>query len=337
LASTDILEAVEVLRRGGLVAFPTETVYGLGADATNPRAVARIFEVKGRPRTHPVIVHLAEGTAIKEWAADIPTDAWALAEAFWPGPLTLILPRSNRVPDAVTGGTGTVGLRVPNQPLALDLLEAFGGGIAAPSANRFGRVSPTTAAHVRADLGTDVGLILDGGPCAVGVESTIVDLSQGRPRVLRLGGLSVEELGDALGHRVEVTGVAAGEASGVLSGVPVAASPVAVPAPGTLPSHYAPEARVEVVPAESVSGRAATLLGEGRRVGLLAPRRIDGRPAGVDALPPAGGAQAYAKCLYQRLREADRRGLDVLLAVPPPEQGIGAAVADRLRRAAADR
>jgi L-threonylcarbamoyladenylate synthase len=344
LASLDIIEAVEVLRRGGLVAFPTETVYGLGAAATNPRAVARIFEVKGRPRNHPVIVHLAEVTAIKEWAVDIPADAWALAEAFWPGPLTLILPRAHRVPNAVTGGTGTVGLRVPDQPLALELLDAFGGGIAAPSANRFGRVSPTTAAHVRADLGADVDLILDGGPCAVGVESTIVDLSQGRPRVLRLGGLSVEELGDALGHPVEITRVAVGEASGVLPGGPGlvgeksggGAAAATVRAPGTLPSHYAPEARVEVLPAEAVARRATALLGEGRRVGLLAPRRIEDLPPGLEPLPPAGGPQAYAKCLYQRLREADRRGLDVLLAVPPPEQGIGAAVADRLRRAAAD-
>jgi L-threonylcarbamoyladenylate synthase len=325
LASLDIISAVEILRRGGLVAFPTETVYGLGADAANPAAVDRIFAVKGRPRTHPVIVHLAEPTAIKAWAADVPLEAWALAEAFWPGPLTLILPRADHVPDAVTGGAGTVGLRVPNQPLALELLAAFGGGVAAPSANRFGRVSPTTAAHVRADLGTDVDQILDGGPCAVGVESTIVDLSRGTPRVLRLGGLSVDALSEALGHPVEVTTLAARESSG------------AVPAPGTLPSHYAPEARVEVVAAEAVAGRAVTLLAEGRRVGLLAPRRIEGLPAGVDALPPAGGPQAYAQCLYQRLREADRRGLDVLLAVAPPERGIGAAVGDRLRRAAATR
>jgi L-threonylcarbamoyladenylate synthase len=327
LASLDIVAAVEVLRRGGLVAFPTETVYGLGADAGNETAVGRIFAVKGRPRNHPVIVHLAEPVNIKAWAADVPADAWALAEAFWPGPLTLILPRAPHVPDAVTGGIGTVGLRVPNQPLALELIEAFGGGIAAPSANRFGRVSPTTAAHVRADLGTDVDLILDGGPCAVGVESTIVDLSQGVPRVLRLGGLSVETLSDALGRPIKVTAIATGAGVGAGPADPVAA-------PGTLPSHYAPEARVEVLGAEAVAGRAATLLGQGRRVGLLAPRRIDGLPPGVDALPPAGGAQAYAKCLYQRLREADRRGLDVLLAVPPPERGIGAAVADRLRRAA---
>jgi L-threonylcarbamoyladenylate synthase len=326
LASFDIASAVEVLRRGGLVAFPTETVYGLGADASNAAAVERIFAVKGRPRTHPVIVHLAESTAIKEWAADVPADAWKLAEAFWPGPLTLILPRSDHVPDAVTGGAGTVGLRVPRQPLALELLAAFGGGIAAPSANRFGRVSPTTAAHVRADLGTDVDLILDGGPCAVGVESTIVDLSRGGPRVLRLGGLSVEALSEALGHDVETTTAAAG---------PGAATVVdAVPAPGTLPSHYAPEARVEVVSEEAVADRAAALLAEGRRVGILAPRRLPRLPDRVEALPPAGGAEAYAQCLYQRLREADRRGLDVLLAVPPPERGIGAAVCDRLRRAA---
>lgn len=351
MASFDVTAAVEVLRGGGLVAFPTETVYGLGADASNPDAVARIYAVKGRPRNHPVIVHLAETTFIKEWAADIPADAWKLAEAFWPGPLTLILPRSASVPDAVTGGAGTVGLRVPDQPLALELLEAFGGGIAAPSANRFGRVSPTTAAHVRADLGTDVDLILDGGACAVGVESTIVDLSQGRPRVLRLGGLSVEALSEALGHTVEVTAVAVGPLQDLVPAAgpaPASGADVSdgsgggesaggvepVRAPGTLSSHYAPAARVELVAAEDVLGRAAALLAEGRRVGLLAPRRIAGLPDGLDALPPAGGAQAYAQCLYQRLREADRRGLDVLLAVPPPETGIGAAVADRLRRAA---
>jgi L-threonylcarbamoyladenylate synthase len=332
LGSPDIAAAVAALRRGGLVAFPTETVYGLGADAANPAAVGRIFAIKGRPRNHPVIVHLGEATAIKGWAADVPPDAWALAEAFWPGPLTLILPRADHVPDAVTGGSATVGLRVPDQPLALELLEAFGGGIAAPSANRFGRVSPTTAAHVRADLGTDVDLILDGGGCAVGVESTIVDLSWGGPRVLRLGGLSVEALSDALGHHVVVSAVAGGAA---LSGGGVGANPAeAVPAPGTLPSHYAPAARVEVVAAEAVAERAAVLLREGRRVGLLSPRRIDGLPDGLDALPPAGRPQAYAKCLYQRLREADRRGFDVLLAVPPPAAGIGAAVVDRLRRAA---
>jgi L-threonylcarbamoyladenylate synthase len=333
LVARDVADAVSVLRRGGLVAFPTETVYGLGADASNPEAVARIFAVKGRPRNHPVIVHLSEAVVVKDWAADVPADAWVLAEAFWPGPLTLILPRATLVPDAVTGGAGTVGLRVPAQPLALELLEAFGGGVAAPSANRFGRVSPTTAAHVRADLGTAVDLVLDGGPCAVGVESTIVDLSRGAPRVLRLGGLSVDALSEVLGHPVEISAAAAGEVSGVAP--PEAGAPTdAVPAPGTLSSHYAPAARVEVLAAGAVASRAAELLDRGFSVGLLAPQRLEGLPGGVDALPPGGGAAAYAQCLYQRLREADRRGLDVLLAVPPPATGIGAAVIDRLRRAA---
>jgi L-threonylcarbamoyladenylate synthase len=332
-ASPDVAEAVAILRRGGLVAFPTETVYGLGADAANPAAVARIFAVKGRPRNHPVIVHLAEATAVKAWAAEVPPDAWTLAEAFWPGPLTLILPRGAQVPDAVTGGAGTVGLRVPDQPLARELLDAFGGGIAAPSANRFGRVSPTTALHVRADLGVDVDLVLDGGPCAVGVESTIVDLSRGVPRVLRLGGIGVEALSEVLGHTVDARVATGGSGNDAQVDAP-ASGLDATPAPGTLPSHYAPEATVEVLTAEGVVTRAKALLDQGRRVGLLAPRRVDGLPPGVEALPPAGGAQAYAQCLYQRLREADRRGLDVLLAVPPPETGIGAAVADRLRRAA---
>lgn len=353
MVARDVVDAVSVLRRGGLVAFPTETVYGLGADAANPDAVARIFAVKGRPRNHPLIVHLADAAATKEWAADVPDEGWALAEAFWPGPLTLILPRSALVSDAVTGGAGTVGLRVPAQPLALELLGAFGGGIAAPSANRFGRVSPTTAAHVRADLGAAVDLVLDGGPCTVGVESTIVDLSRGVPRVLRLGGLSVEALSELLGHAVEVTAVARGGAppapsagrsaeggSGRYGSGPAGAGTAvgaaeSVPAPGTLSSHYAPEARVEVLHEDAVASRAAQLLGEGQAVGLLAPRHLESLPPGIDALPPAGPAAAYAQCLYQRLREADRRGLDVLLAVPPPELGIGAAVADRLRRAAA--
>jgi L-threonylcarbamoyladenylate synthase len=180
-----------------------------------------------------------------------------------------------------------------------------------------------------------VDLVLDGGPCAVGVESTIVDLSRGAPRVLRLGGLSVEALSEVLGHAVEISAVAAGEVSGVTPSGAAAADADPVPAPGTLSSHYAPAARVEVLAADALAARAAELLGQGRKVGLLAPERLEGLPPGLDALPPAGGPQAYAQCLYQRLREADRRGLDVLLAVPPPPTGIGAAVADRLRRAAA--
>lgn len=315
-----VAEAVEVLRRGGLVAFPTETVYGLGADASNPAAVQRIFAVKGRPRSHPLIVHLGEAMAMKEWAGEVPDDALALAEAFWPGPLTLVLPRAERVPDAVTGGLLTVGLRVPSAPLALELLGAFGGGVAAPSANRFGRVSPTTAEHVRADLGDAVDLVLDGGPCPVGVESTIVDCSGDRLAVLRPGGVSVEALAEVLGRAVPVL---------------TPTGPGAVRAPGTLPAHYSPGARVEVLAAGDVAARAAALLGGGRRVGVLAPSELPGLPDALEALPPAGGVEAYARCLYDRLRDADRRGLDVLLVVPPSEGGLGTAVADRLRRAAA--
>jgi L-threonylcarbamoyladenylate synthase len=315
----DISAAVDVLRGGGLVAFPTETVYGLGADASNPEAVDRIFVAKGRPRAHPVIVHLAEPAAAKEWAAEVPDFAAALADAFWPGPLTLVLPRSDLVPDAVTGGLPTVGLRVPAQPLALALLGAFGGGVAAPSANRFGRVSPTRAEHVRADLGAAVDMILDGGPCPVGVESTIVDCSGVDPRVLRPGGVPVESLEVVLGYKLDVI------------------TDMSVRAPGMLASHYAPSAQVEVLPAEAVSTRAHELVAQGVRVGVLAPGRVTGLPGGVEALPPTGSAVVYAQCLYQRLREADRRGVEVLLAVPPPERGIGTAVADRLRRAAGTR
>lgn len=317
LPAGDISTAVDVLRAGGLVAFPTETVYGLGADAANPEAVDRIFAAKGRPRSHPVIVHLAEPAAAKEWAAEVPDFAAALADAFWPGPLTLVLPRSDIVPDAVTGGLATVGLRVPAQPIALELLSAFGGGVAAPSANRFGRVSPTRAEHVRADLGSAVDVILDGGPCPVGVESTIVDCSGIEPQVLRPGGVPVESLAAVLGYNPDVR------------------KDGAVRAPGTLVSHYAPSARVEVLAPEAVAPRAAELVERGLRVGILAPARMIGMPAGIEALPPAGSAVAYAQCLYQRLREADRRGVEVLLAVPPPDTGMGTAVVDRLRRAAA--
>ena len=171
----DIEHAADVLRAGGLVAFPTETVYGLGADASSPEAVHRLYTVKGRPAEHPVIVHLGDATMLDEWAREVSAAATLLADACWPGPLTVVVRRAAHVPDAVTGGLDTVGLRVPDQPLARELLRAFGGGVAAPSANRFGRVSPTTAADVRADLGADVDVVLDGGPCRVGVESTMVD------------------------------------------------------------------------------------------------------------------------------------------------------------------
>src|SRR4249919_832993 len=191
---SEIARAAAILRAGGLVAFPTETVYGLGADASSPAALGRMFAAKGRPSDHPVIVHLQAGEDLTHWARNIPVVAQQLADHFWPGPLTLVLRRAAGVLDAVTGGQETVGLRTPSHPIAQRLLKAFGGGIAAPSANRFGRVSPTTAQHVRDELGDALDLILDGGPCEVGIESTIVDLSTGTPVLLRPGRIGVAEI-----------------------------------------------------------------------------------------------------------------------------------------------
>jgi L-threonylcarbamoyladenylate synthase len=302
--STDVARAVALLRAGRLVAFPTETVYGLGADAANPDALRRLYTVKGRPGDHPVIVHVARAEQLDVLGRDVPALAHAFADAFWPGPLTIVVRRNAaRIAPEATGGRDTVGIRVPNHPVALALLEGFGGGVAAPSANRFGRVSPTTARHVRDDLGADVDLVLDGGPSAVGVESTIIDLSGREPLVLRVGGVGEEELARVAGGPIaRRTG---GE----------------VAAPGTLESHYAPDARVELVAAADLESQAARLRAEGFAVGILEP--------------PADPVE-YAHVLYERLRELDGRGVDVIVAVAPTDpEGIGVAVADRLRRAAA--
>jgi L-threonylcarbamoyladenylate synthase len=302
---TDVAGAVAVLRAGGLVAFPTETVYGLGADASADAAVRRVFEVKRRPAGHPLIVHMASAAGLDDWARDVPDSARALAAALWPGPLTLIVRKGAPVVLVVTGGRDTVGLRVPAHPLALALLEAFGGAIAAPSANRFGRVSPTTAAHVRADLGADVDVVLDGGPCSVGVESTIVDCTLDTPMVLRHGGVPAEDLERVLGRPVERVATGPSRASGMLD------------------SHYAPSCIVELVSDTAAANRRADELRDGGR--------------SVDVLDPGPDAGDYARHLYEWLREADDRGLDVLVAVPPPGDGVAAAVRDRLRKAAAPR
>ncbi len=300
----DIRRAVDVLRAGRLVAFPTETVYGLGADASNPRALHRLFAVKGRPSDHPVIVHVARAAQLDDLGRDVPDVAHTLAEAFWPGPLTLVVRRRNdRVAAEATGGRDTVGIRVPDHPVARALLDAFGDGIAAPSANRFGRVSPTTAQHVRDDLDGDVDVILDGGACTVGVESTIVDVTGAEPVVLRVGAIDEEQLAQLVGK--PLVRRTAGE----------------VAAPGTLESHYAPEARVELVRVDELDARAGCLRAAGLAVGVL------------DAPDDVG---EYARGLYRDLRELDRHRVDVILAVAPADtEGIGAAVADRLRRAAA--
>lgn len=319
MGSRDVSRAVEVLCAGGLVAFPTETVYGLGADAANAEAVSRIFTAKGRPADHPLIVHIPRTESLTQWAVDVPDAAWLLARRFWPGPLTLILRRHPTVLDLVTGSLETVGIRVPAHPLALDLLERFGGGVAAPSANRFGAVSPTTAGHVREGLGDTVDFLLNGGPCAVGVESTIVDVAGDRPTILRPGGVTRENLEQALGCFV-----------------PVAATS-RTRAPGQHPSHYAPRARVLLVEADDVVTEARRLQAKGRRVGVLLPparARPDTSGIGHVVISVPESLEEYARQLYDILRELDRRGCEIIVASLPAEEGAGLAIADRLRRAA---
>jgi L-threonylcarbamoyladenylate synthase len=316
--TNQLLVAVDALRAGELVAFPTETVYGLGADAANAEAIRRLYAVKGRPADHPVIVHVARAAQLDDLARTVSDDAHALADAFWPGPLTLVVARdAARVTSEVTGGRDTVGIRVPDHPVALALLEAFGGGVAAPSANRFGRVSPTTAAHVRADLGTDVDVVLDGGAATVGVESTIVDCSGPAPAILRLGGVSANTIERIVGEPVAL--LTHGE----------------VAAPGTLERHYSPTARVIVVEPLDAVAEARRLIEHGRRVGLLASTPPTGLAPEVTVLAAPADAAEFARVLYARLREADDRQLDELLVIAPEGEDIGAAVRDRLARAAA--
>jgi len=316
----DITKAAGVLRAGGLVALPTETVYGLGANAEDPHAVARIFQAKGRPPTHPLIVHIGSAERLDEWVDEVPETARLLAEHFWPGPLTLVLRRGHRVPLDVTGGLETVAVRVPDHPVALALLSAFGGGIAAPSANRFGSVSPTTADHVRAELGDAVDFVLDGGPCQVGVESTIVDATGETPSVLRPGGVTREELEAVLGRPVAVH----------------AASSVRVP--GQHPSHYAPRARVILVEPEKLVIEAEHAQELGHRVGVILPSSFGDAPVKVHAAVAAPASMAaYARELYGFLRELDDRGCDLIVASLPVEDGLGLAIANRLLRAAGPR
>jgi L-threonylcarbamoyladenylate synthase len=317
-APSPIQRAAEILRQGGLVAFPTETVYGLGADATNANAVQRIFAAKGRPADHPLIVHLADGTQVERWARELSAPARRLADAFWPGPLTLIVQRAPGVLDAVTGGQDTVGLRVPRHPVALELLRCFGGGVAAPSANRFGRVSPTCAQHVKSELGDRVELILEGGACDVGLESTIVDCSSPEPVILRPGAITREMIEAELGQ--DAPERATGD----------------VRAPGLLPSHYAPRAQVLLATRDEAARGARAASAEGRRAGVLSSEPVAVPPEVVQLEFPCELEEA-ARLLYARLREADERALDVLFVVPPPEVGVGRAIADRLRRAAAPR
>ena len=301
-----------------MVAFPTETVYGLGADAANPRAIAKIFAAKGRPADHPLIVHLPAVSHLERWARAIPEAAGRLAGAFWPGPLTLILQRHPGVPDAVTGGQDTVGLRVPNHRLALQLLREFDGGVAAPSANRFGRVSPTTAAHVREELGSKVAMVLDGGPCAVGIESTILDLSAGAARILRPGMLDAAAIGAVLGYPPEFGG-----------------KRNAPRVPGSLEAHYAPSIPLQLVAAAELAEAARAALGAGRRIAVLAAAQPACDHPNLAWRTASAEPAQFARELYARLRQLDAPGCDLILVAAPPADEAWRAVSDRLRRAAA--
>lgn len=311
--SAEVRRAVEILTRGGLVAFPTETVYGLGADASNAAAMARLYAVKRRPADHPVIVHFAHAQAAFGWAREVPEAARTLAAAFWPGPLTLILKRSAKAADFVTGGQDTVGLRVPGHPVAHALLTAFGGGVAAPSANRFGRISPTTAAHVRADLGADVDLVLEGGASEIGIESTIVDLSGAGAILLRPGAIGREALEAALGAPI----------------LEKSAAPGASPRhSGGLERHYAPRTPTRLVAAHALDQEIGA---SGGRVAVLAFSRPDARAKTWRRMPR--DPRAYARKLYATLRELDGSGCDRILVERPPQTPEWTAVNDRLRRA----
>ena len=306
-----LTDAAKALRAGALVAFPTETVYGLGADAESAEAVARIYSTKGRPADHPLIVHIDSIDRMGEWSSDIPAYAIALARDYWPGPMTLVLKRSEIAGDFITGAQETVGLRVPAHPLALGLLQAFvaagGRGIAAPSANRFGAVSPTTADAVQEELGeflAESDLILDGGPSLVGLESTIIDCTGDAPRVLRLGAITHEMIEETTGLKVIENDTAP-----------------EIRVSGSLESHYSPKAKVLLdVVAEAGDG-------------LIAPDQIP-TPNGVIRLMAPSTIEQYARDLYRALRMADQQGLEIVVVLQPGGDGLAAAIRDRLQRAA---
>ena len=310
-----IIAAADVLRAGGLVAFPTETVYGLGADAGNPDAVRAIFTAKGRPADHPVIVHVHELAAAKRWAREFPEGARRLADAFWPGPLTLILPRAAHVSDAVTGGQDSVGLRVPSHPVARALLAAF-GAIAAPSANRFGRISPTTAQHVADDMGDELALILDGGPCPVGIESTIVSFAGVEPALLRPGSIGIEALARVLGRAPQTADASAPRAS------------------GTLASHYAPMTRTTLAAPGALQLEILRRVERDEVVAVLARTATRPREFGGLWITAPAGPDAYAHDLYANLRTLDAERADEILIESLPPDPEWFAVHDRLVRAA---
>ena len=316
--TTNIQSAAELLRAGRLVAFPTETVYGLGADATNPIAVARIFEAKQRPTFDPLIVHVADISQVHQVVSEFPETARLLTEALWPGPLTLVLPKRGCIPDLVTAGLPGVGIRIPRHPVALELLKIAGCPVAAPSANPFGGISPTTAQHVADGLSGKVDCIVDGGPCVVGLESTVLSLMNERPLLLRHGGCPVEDIERLIG----AVKIATSDAT---------QDDAAQPAPGMLSRHDAPGTRLIVIPhdqtAESIAGLRCGLLTSGNC-------RFSGQFARIDTLCDKENLQTCAANFFAAMRSLDSSDLDVIIAHEFPAHGLGVALNDRLRRAA---
>ncbi|WRQ72955.1 MAG: L-threonylcarbamoyladenylate synthase [Methanosarcinales archaeon Met12] len=308
-------DAGDIIRKGGLVAFPTETVYGLGADALNPQAVARIFEVKNRPRFDPLIVHIADFLEVERLCHSPNEKAEKLIERFWPGPLTITLLKSKVVPDIVTAGLSTVAIRMPAHPVALNLIKKAEVPIAAPSANPFGYLSPTTAEHVKEQIGEKVDMILDGGKCPIGVESTVIDLTEAEPILLRPGGLSLEEIEAVIG-KIKLSTIDSSKPR----------------SPGQLPRHYSPRTPIKILKEVGFD------MVQGKQVGLLAftyPKKKLPYKA-VEVLSSHGDLREAAANFFTQLHRLDAAGLDIIYAEPVPEVGLGRAIMDRLRRASGD-
>lgn len=317
-SAQDLQRAAALLRSGGLVAFPTETVYGLGAAAINATAVARIFEAKGRPRFDPLIVHLATSEWLAHYVVAVPPEAQRLAATFWPGPLTLVLPKQPIIPEIVTAGLPTVAVRVPAHPMARALIQTAGVPVAAPSANRFGHISPTTAEAVHEELGGRVDFILDGGATQHGIESTVVAFENNTPIILRPGPITRETIESLLGKPVKM-------AAAHLGGQASAPRPQS---PGQFPRHYAPR-----TPLQIVANAADFPLPEGKRVGLLAFQDAAAGFAVVERLSPKGDLRQAAANLFSAMRRLDHAHLDLIVAEAVPENGLGLAIMDRLRKA----
>jgi L-threonylcarbamoyladenylate synthase len=313
----EIETAVQALRDGELVAFPTETVYGLGANAQNPAAVRKIFEVKGRPANHPVIVHLDSPRYLHRWVREVPDGATRLAESFWPGPLTMVLPRAANVHDVITGGQDTIAIRVPAHPMAQQLLTAFGGGIAAPSANRYGRLSPTRAEHVREELGETIRVILDGGECQIGLESTIVSFEAGGSvRLLRPGSVTAAQMRAVVGELL------------------VGADGVSPRVPGSARTHYSPSTPLIIVPPGEIDAQADAASSGGRRVAVLAQRLPLRSHKYVTWINAGRRPESYGRDLYTNLRTLDKAGCQRILVQDVPDGERWDAIRDRLLRAA---